>query len=224
MISVIEKNNCCGCSACEQKCPKKCITMMEDEEGFFYPHVNKVKCIECGLCEKVCPVINVGENEQKITAYAAYVNDKNVRMKSSSGGMFTLFAQKILNENGVVFGAAFDQNFMVHHIYIESEENLSKQQGSKYLQSRIENTYRETEQYLNSGRKVLFTGTACQIAGLKQFLMKEYDNLYTVDVLCHGVPSSKLWKHYLEYQEECYGSSVKQAFLGRKFGVGKHMR
>lgn len=221
MISIKDKKNCCGCNACVQKCQKKCITMVEDTQGFMYPSVNKIECINCGLCEKVCPVANVMSKQQNILAYAAYADD-NIRMKSSSGGLFTLLAEKILDENGVVFGAAFDNDFLVHHISIESKDELFKLQGSKYLQSQIENTYVQVENHLKNERKVLFTGTACQIAGLKNFLGKEYEQLYTVDVLCHGVPSPKLWQHYLKYQENCYNSQVTQVFFrSKKFGWRK---
>lgn len=190
--------------------------MQEDIEGFLYPVVNQQECVNCGLCEKVCPVLNVKMIEQELTAYAAYANDDDIRMKSSSGGLFTLFARQILSDNGIVFGAAFDRDFMVHHIAIESEEELYKLQGSKYLQSRIENTYQEAERHLKSGRRVLFTGTACQIAGLKKFLGSEYELLYTVDVLCHGVPSPKVWKKYLDYQEKCHGGAVTRTFFRQK--------
>ena len=216
MISITDKKNCCGCNACVQKCPKKCAAMQEDIEGFLYPVVNQQECVNCGLCEKVCPVLNVKMIEQELTAYAAYANDDDIRMKSSSGGLFTLFARQILSDNGIVFGAAFDRDFMVHHIAIESEEELYKLQGSKYLQSRIENTYQEAERHLKSGRRVLFTGTACQIAGLKKFLGSEYELLYTVDVLCHGVPSPKVWKKYLDYQEKCHGGAVTRTFFRQK--------
>lgn len=216
MISISEKLNCCGCSACVQMCPKQCISMVEDEEGFLYPCVDRTLCIDCGSCENVCPVCNEKAEEEEITAYAAYAKSDDIRLKSSSGGLFTLFAKQVLSDNGVVFGAAFDKNFMVHHISIASEEELYKLQGSKYLQSRIENTYQEAERYLKFGRKVLFTGTACQIAGLKKFLGKEYEQLYTVDVLCHGVPSPKVWKRYLDYQEKCHGGAVTRTFFRQK--------
>lgn len=219
MILLTDKKNCCGCSACVQKCPKQCIKMKEDEEGFFYPEIDKLKCIDCSMCEKVCPVINVKRTEQEVVAYVAYANDDDVRMKSSSGGLFTLFAKKILSEHGVIFGAAFDNELMVHHVSVETLEELNRLQGSKYLQSSIENTYQEAEQFLKAGRKVLFTGTACQIAGLKQFLRKKYNLLYTVDVLCHGVPSPKVWKRYLEHSEKYHGGAVTQVFFReKKFG------
>lgn len=216
MISINEKKKCCGCNACVQKCPKQCIVMREDVEGFLYPVVDQSECVGCGLCEKACPILNAKAEHQEVTAYAAFANDDNIRMKSSSGGLFTLFARQILSDNGIVFGAAFDQNFMVHHIAIETEEELIKLQGSKYLQSRIENTYQEAERYLKFGRKVLYTGMACQIAGLKKFLGKEYELLYTVDVLCHGVPSPKVWRRYLDYQEKCHGGAVTRTFFRQK--------
>lgn len=219
MISIKNKKNCCGCSACQQICPKNCIIMKVDSEGFLYPVVEREKCVQCGLCEKVCPILNKSNIKQDVQAVAAYVKDENVRLSSSSGGVFTALATHILKENGVVFGAAFDEKYMAHHIGIENINDLYKLQGSKYLQSRTENTYQQAESFLKTGRKVLYTGTACQIAGLKNYLRKEYDNLYTVDILCHGVPSPKLWEKYLKENEDAHHSKITQvSFRKKAFG------
>ena len=193
---MINKKECCGCTACLHVCPVKCITMQEDEEGFFYPVIEKEKCIHCHKCEKVCPVRNADSINTKTETYVGYSKDDEIRKQSSSGGIFSVVAEWILLQNGVIFGAAFDQNFEVHHIAIETNGELGKLRGSKYVQSRLENVYPVVKQYLEIKRKVLFTGTACQIAGLKRYLNKEYENLYTVDVLCHGVPSPKIWRMY----------------------------
>ena len=198
MIELKEKKDCCGCSACVQKCPKQCISLREDCEGFLYPEVDQSICIDCGLCEKVCPILHQGEEHKPLKVYAAKNHDEEIRKQSSSGGIFTLFAEKIINEGGVVFGARFDENWEVKHDYTETIEGLAAFRGSKYVQSRIEDNYRKAETFLKQGRKVLFSGTPCQIAGLKCFLRKEYENLLTVDFICHGVSSPGVWRQYLK--------------------------
>ena len=197
MINIFDKHNCCGCGACAQRCPKQCISLKEDEEGFLYPVVDAGICIDCGLCEKVCPVINQNKTKHPLKAYAAINPVEEIRSKSSSGGIFTAIAEKVISEGGVVFGARFDDKWEVEHSYSETREGLDVFRGSKYVQSRIGKTYQQVEEFLENGRKVLFSGTSCQIAGLKHFLQKEYEYLVTVDVVCHGVPSPKLWREYL---------------------------
>lgn len=197
MINITSPKDCCGCEACVQICPKKCISMKCDSEGFLYPEVDDSTCIDCGLCEKVCPVINQYGTQKPLRVCAAKNNNETERLSSSSGGVFILVAKEILKKGGVVFGAKFDDDFNVVHDYCETEEELCKFQGSKYVQSRIGNAYTQVKKFLTEGRKVLFSGTSCQIAGLKHFLRKEYDNLFTIDVVCHGVPSPLVWKNYL---------------------------
>lgn len=197
MIDVNNKYNCCGCEACAQRCPQKCITMKPDDEGFLYPCVDLSLCIDCGLCEKVCPMINQGEPKKPLNVYAAINPDSNIRAASSSGGIFTAIAEAIIAEGGVVFGARFTDSWEVEHSCVQCVEDLSAFRGSKYVQSKIGTTFQETKRLLNSGRAVMFSGTSCQVAGLKKFLRKDYDELLTVDVVCHGVPSPKLWKEYL---------------------------
>lgn len=198
MIQIVDKKYCCGCSACVQKCPKQCISLNEDCEGFLYPKVDKSICIDCGLCEKVCPVLRQGEEHKPLKVYAAKNHDEEIRKQSSSGGIFTWIAEKVLQEGGVVFGARFDENWEVRHDYTENIEGLVEFRGSKYVQSRIEDNYQKAETFLKQGRKVLFSGTPCQIAGLKRFLRKEYENLLTIDIVCHGVPSPGVWRKYLK--------------------------
>ena len=219
MIEIVNKEKCCGCYGCVSICPKQCISMKSDEEGFWYPKVNKDICIKCGLCEKTCPVIRneyTGTDNNKVKSYVSYTNNYEIRMKSSSGGLFSMFAEKILSEGGVVFGAAFDDEFLVHHIAIETIEDLKLLQGSKYLQSKIGDSYKKAKDFLNKGRKVLFSGTACQIAALKAFLGKEYNNLFTIDVLCHGVPSPKVWQRYVREKESNYNSSLSKVNFRNK--------
>lgn len=202
------KSECCGCTACQQICPAQCITMEPDEEGFLYPRINGANCIRCQKCEQVCPIQHPPFPAGKTEASVGYAKNLALRRASSSGGVFSLAAQWVLNQQGVVFGAAFDERFQVHHICIETEEELYRLRGSKYVQSSLENTYTEAEQNLQIGRWVLFSGTACQIAGLKKYLGKEYERLLTIDVLCHGVPSPKIWKLYLQEQESVNRSKI----------------
>ncbi len=198
MIKVSHPKDCCGCSACAQICPRKCIDLRADKEGFLYPVVNKEACTSCGLCEKACPVINQSTNSKPVLTLAAINMNHETRLQSSSGGIFSLLAEETINKDGVVFGAAFNKNWEVEHIYIEGKEHIDKLRGSKYVQSRIGESYKQAKAFLNAGREVLFSGTPCQIAGLKKFLRKDYNNLKTVDVVCHGTPSPKVWRKYLE--------------------------
>lgn len=198
MIVIKEKSKCCGCSACVQRCPKQCIALQEDTEGFLYPKVDESVCIDCGLCEKVCPVINQSAEREPLAVYAAKNPDEDIRMQSSSGGVFTLLAEKVLDEGGVVFGACFNEQWEVVHDYVETKEELKKFRGSKYVQSKVGDTFRQAETFLKQGRKVLYSGTPCQIAGLKQYLRKSYDNLLAVDFICHGVPSPGVFRTYLQ--------------------------
>lgn len=200
MIQLAHKRDCCGCHACVQVCPKGCITMREDNEGFLYPVVDVDSCVDCALCETVCPIINQGEKHEPLAVYAAKNPDDEVRMKSSSGGVFTMLAERTIDEGGVVFGARFSEGFdAVLHCAAEDIEGVATFRGSKYVQSKVGNTYKEAETFLKQDRKVLFSGTPCQIAGLKRYLRREYDNLLTVDVVCHGVPSPLVWREYLKW-------------------------
>lgn len=197
MITITDKSHCCGCSACVQRCPKQCITMAEDNEGFLYPQVDTSKCVDCHLCEKVCPVINQDKARTPLEVYAAKNSDDDIRLKSSSGGIFTLLAEQTIKGGGVVFGACWDKDWNVKHDYIDNISDLQRFRSSKYLQSVIGDNYLKAEQFLKTGRKVMFTGTPCQIAGLKHFLRKEYDNLFAVEIICHSVPSPGVWQQYL---------------------------
>lgn len=203
MIDVKDKEKCCGCSSCVNVCPEKCITMKSDDEGFLYPVVDKEKCIDCKLCEKVCPIINKKVYEQKNEeCLAIYNENKKVREDSTSGGFFTAIAEKIIELNGAIFGAAFDEDFNVKHVKIEKKEDLYKLRGSKYVQSYIGDSLKEAKDILEDKRYVLFSGTPCQIYGLKAFLGKEYDKLYCIDVICKGVPSPGLWNKYKKSKQK----------------------
>lgn len=171
--------------------------MREDEEGFLYPDVDKETCIGCGLCERVCPELHEGEARTPLGTYAAVNPDESVRMQSSSGGVFTALAEKTIDEGGVVFGVGFDQHWTARHLYAETRDQLAALRGSKYVQSEVGDSYRQAEAFLKSGRKVLFSGTPCQIAGLRRFLRRDYDHLLCVDFVCHGVPSPGVFRAYL---------------------------
>lgn len=219
MIHIIDKKNCCGCSACVQRCPKQCIRLEEDEEGFLYPNVNETTCIKCGLCEKVCPILNQADKRLVQEVLAVKNPNDEERMNSSSGGIFIALAQYFIKNGGVVFGAVYDVCWEVHHVYTETIEGVYPMMGSKYLQSRIENTYKEAELFLKQGRKVLFIGTPCQIAGLRGFLRhKDYSNLLAIDFVCHGVPSTGVWRRYLAETYSGYNAkeqSRRQATAGK---------
>ena len=199
MIEIKDKKDCCGCYACYNICPKQCITMEKDDEGFWYPKINKVQCINCTLCEKVCPIINSIERiASKKISYAAMNRDEQIRLDSSSGGIFSILAENIIKNNGVVYGASFDKHFDVKHRRIISMADIGLLRGSKYVQSSIGDVYRQVKIDLGNNKQVLFTGTPCQVEGLKSFLKKEYDNLTTMDFICHGVPSPMIWEKYIE--------------------------
>lgn len=207
---MIWKEKCSGCTACEHVCPTVCIKMKEDEEGFLYPSIDKTKCIHCNKCEKVCPIKNMSVENTETKVFVGYNMDDNVRRESSSGGVFSLIAEWILQKNGVVFGAAFDDCFEVHHIVIETRNDLWKLRGSKYVQSRMEDIFPQVKHCLEKKRNVLFSGTACQIAGLQKYLNVESEYLYTIDILCHGVPSPKVWRMYMKEQTKNHKAEIEK--------------
>lgn len=197
MIDIKNKDNCCGCSACASICPKQCIVMKPDSEGFLYPQADKSTCIDCRLCEKVCNELHPYKKRLPIKVLAAVNKDETIRQKSSSGGVFYLLAEKTIREGGVVFGARFDNNWQVVIDYAEDLKGIEAFMGSKYVQARIDNAYKDVKYFLGLNRKVLFSGTPCQVAGLHKYLRKSYSNLVTVDFICHGTPSPRVWGEYL---------------------------
>lgn len=204
-MTLLEKKLCSGCGSCMLSCPKGAISMKADENGFLYPEIN-AQCIDCGLCQKACPVLT--PKPQKIkAAYAAMAQD-DLRMESSSGGVFTLLAEAILSQGGGVFGAAMDENLQLSHILVEQPQQLYRLRGSKYVQSQIGDSYKNAKALLTQGRPVLFTGTPCQINGLRSYLGKNYPNLYCQDIICHGAPAPGVWRRYVAYREEKAGSKA----------------
>lgn len=208
-IESLDKFECCGCSSCAQKCPKKAIKMVENEEGFLYPTIDKNKCIDCGLCSRVCPQLKkIKETINYPKAFAVRNKNSDELSKSSSGGFFSVLANYIIENGGIVYGAAYDSNLNVSHVKASTKEELAFIRSSKYTQSNINNSYKDAETELKNGKYVLFTGTPCQISGLKSYLITEYDKLITAEVLCHGVPSQKLFHKYIEYLDDKYNSKV----------------
>ena len=214
---------CTGCHACFSICPKSAIALRPNKEGFPCPKIDDAKCIKCGLCETACPRLNPLKKDCEDTkAFAAINKDENIRLESSSGGIFTALAEKIIEEGGIVFGAKFTDNFSVAHGFAKTTEGLADFRGSKYLQSIIGNSYKDCEHFLDEGRKVLFSGTPCQIQGLKKYLGRKYENLLTVDFICHGVPSPLLWQKYIDYRVGKFrakrGDIVNSAFRRKNDG------
>lgn len=197
------KDKCFGCKSCEQICPKQCIYMVENKEGFWYPSVDENSCIECKMCLKKCPVENMEFHRNEPYKVWAWRNKNDVDiMRSASGGAADSAAKTVLQMGGVVYGAAYDEQLAVSHIEVTDEAEREKLQSSKYVQSDLKDSYAKVKQRLSEGKTVLFTGTPCQIAGLYAFMGGSPENLYTVDLICHGVPSPKFFKKYLEYQNK----------------------
>lgn len=200
-IEICEREKCCGCAACAQKCPVQAIEMRSDSEGFLYPDISD-KCIDCQQCRLVCPVNSKAKNPEVVCdVYAVQLKDEKLLQQSTSGGVFILLAKYVLEKGGVVFGAAYDRNMVVKHTAAETMDAVFPMQGSKYVQSEIGDTYKRAEQYLKEERYVLFSGTPCQIEGLIGYLQKEYSNLITLDIICGGTPSPLLFREYLKHVE-----------------------
>jgi coenzyme F420-reducing hydrogenase beta subunit len=205
MIAYDKKEDCSGCTACQNICPHDAISMQADREGFLYPVINEEHCNDCGLCQKICPFQNnykISGNFKQPLVYAAKHRSDEVRMNSSSGGMFTAISDYILSNAGVIYGAAFDKQFKVCHQRAENKGERNKFRGSKYVQSDLNGVFTEIKNELKNGRMVLFTGTPCQNAGLHAFLNKSYENLYLCDIVCHGTPSPLLWQEYIHFLEK----------------------
>ena len=199
-IKIEEKDLCCGCTACYSVCPKNVIRMVRDNEGFLYPEVDKEKCVNCGMCKKVCPILNKAKlNEFKPKAYLFQNSNEEIRKDSTSGGIFTAIGEFVIKNNGIVYGASFDVTFAVNHIGIESVADLSKFRKSKYVQSNQNNCFKEIKQYLDNGKLVCYSGTPCQVGGLRAYLRKDYENLILVDIMCHSVPSPLVFEKYKGY-------------------------
>lgn len=215
-----ENLKCCGCTACYAICPKNAITMHADSEGFKYPVIDKDKCIDCGLCCKVCPLdIKLEKTEDKQIAVACTAKYENFTKQSSSGGVFAILANMFIKKQAVIYGAAFDDDWTVKHIRVDQKEDLKKLYTSKYVQSDMSDNFKFVKADLDSSKEVLFAGTPCQVVGLKSYLGKDYNNLTTVDFICHGVPSPSVWKCYINEKAASLKSKITDiSFRDKKDG------
>ena len=219
MPNLVNWEQCCGCGACANKCPKQAINMLPNHEGFLHPVVNAEKCVECGACERACPGLLVAKNEQtQPQACTVQHKDDVVRYQSTSGGAFTAIAEELIRRGGVVFGAAMTDDLTVKHGFVSDIEGLAKFRNSKYVQSEIGDSFSVAKKFLNEGRYVCFSGTPCQINGLYKYLGKDYDNLIAVDVVCKSVPSPLVFKKYVEYKKNNEGAISDVVFRDKKRG------
>lgn len=220
MINITSKKDCCGCTACAGVCPVGCIAMKADSEGFVYPVVDADKCIGCGKCDRVCPVQNrEPEREPRKKAYILRNKDADIVKNSTSGGATSAFCEAVVAKGGIVFGAVYDEVFRVKHCGIDNAAELTLFRGSKYVQSDTTGIFAQVKEQLESGRLTMFIGTPCQVAGLKRYLGREYDNLLTVDFVCHAVPSPLVWDLYRQTMEQKYGAPIASVnFREKSFG------
>lgn len=214
------KSECSGCTACMNACPTSAIRMVEDAEGFLYPVIEDTKCINCGLCRRVCSWEHpTYDNNESPLTLASVLMDKDERQKSTSGGVFFVIAKWIIEQGGIVYGAAFDDNLQLHHYGAETHNELQRLRGSKYIQSDIGAVFKDVKKQLDANRWCYFTGTGCEVAGLKSFLRKNYPKLITSDLVCHGTPSQKLFNMHIKYMEKKYHDKVVDyKFRDYKFG------
>lgn len=207
-----QADNCCGCSACAQSCPKQCISMVENIEGFLYPYVDEDNCIDCGICSNSCSWLKNGLKQRGFNPQVYAVKNKNdeVRLRSTSGGMFSALADYVFSKHGIVYGASFvPEHKRVQYIGVDSEKELYRIRGSKYVQCYVGDTFCKIKRYLREGRIVLFTGTPCHCSALMEFLKKAYDNLFVVDILCHSVPSPRVFCDFLKKNEKKLSEPIK---------------
>ena len=223
-IDIIGNNNCTGCYGCLNSCSHKAISFILNDEGFLSPSIDNEKCTNCGICQKYCPIIDKQLPDKLDTpiSIAAWSNNDHTRIKSSSGGVFTEIAKIVLKEDGVVFGVAFNNSFKAKHILIEREEDISLIRGSKYIQSHVNDAYKKAVSIALQGRPVLFSGTSCQIAALNLFIRSNPGiEIYTCEVICHGVPSESVFSSYIDYLSQLKNSDIKE-FSFRDKTIGWH--
>lgn len=209
MEQICPEKDCTSCMACYSICPVNAIHIVVDSDGFYRPRIDSSRCIGCKRCVHVCPAHGHVKKFQPHTAIAAYARDKLLRKQSTSGGAFTVIATHVIQSGGVVFGAAYDKEFTVRHMWADTVEALAKFRTSKYVQSCIGKCFQQAKEFLDNGRLVFFTGTPCQVNGLRQYLGKPYDNLLTADIVCHGTPTPKIFHEYLENIKAKIGGEIQ---------------
>lgn len=221
-------SKCCSCFACKDACPKEAITIEMDKAGFLYPVIDIEKCVSCGLCSKVCGYKKGNDGNKPVKVYAAASKSNAVLMNAASGGMFSVMARQLVKNGGIACGSSMcrtDNGFEVKHIFVDNENDLKKLAGSKYVKSSTDGAFKEAEKLLRAGKKLIFSGTPCQIAALKSFLRKDYDNLITVDLICHGVPSLKFFNDYISFYEKKNSCTVMDfRFRDKSRGQGMNYR
>lgn len=219
------KESCCGCTACSMICSQNAITMIKDEEGFFYPKINQNLCTQCKLCEKVCHFKKKHIFSLPIESYAVKHKCESIRIKSQSGGIFSALSDYILHQNGVIYGSIINDVFLAEHTRAININERNRMRGSKYIESNLKNIFSNVKKDLDSDKLVLFTGTPCQIAGLKTYLKISYDNLLCMDIICHGIPSPHVWQSYLNYLSRKYKLKIKDVNFRNKelFDWGEHI-
>lgn len=220
MIQIIDKSKCCGCTACFCKCPKKAIIMKRDKEGFLYPNINLNKCIDCGLCEKVCPILNKPLcKEENTKGYIVRNRKVDIVKDSTSGGAFTAICTLFIDKGGIIYGAGYNDNMQVICKKTNSSKGLEEMRGSKFVQSKLGNTFLEIKKELSENKMVVFSGTPCQVNGLITFLGKKPKNLFCIDFVCRGVPSPGLWDNYISYMQKKYNSNIVDVkFKNKTYG------
>lgn len=218
MIEINKKEKCSGCTACASVCPISCIDMLEDTEGFKYPVVDKSRCLKCHKCEEVCPVINKPGVGKDPVAYLVRTKNTDLLMKCASGGVFSQIAMAIVDNNGVAYGAVYNGAFEVHHDRVTNRNDVERLASSKYVQSDMGNIFQQVKRDAEAGKTIVFCGTPCQVAGLRNYLKRSYDNLLLIDLVCHGVPSAKLWHEYLRYCVQKYGKIQYINFRSKHLG------
>lgn len=225
MNCICEKEKCTGCAACQNICPVEAVTMELNNEGFLYPRINSNLCIHCEKCKSICPQNHAVEQNLPFQVYKAYSNDLEVLKKSTSGGIFSELAKQIIAMGGIVFGARLNSDFSVSHYYSETLEGCFDMCGSKYIGSRINNCYKEVKKFLINKKNVMFSGTPCEIAGLKSYLEgTDQSRLLTCDFICHGVGSEKVFKNFVSFLEEKNSSRVKKIYFRKKCGNYHHSK
>lgn len=201
--------NCCGCGACAEICPQKCITLSHNQEGFLKAQIDATICVNCGFCLKTCPIENITSHNDTVCAYFGYNNDKNIKNNSTSGGVFYEIAKSFILNNGIVYGATYNTDFSIHHIRVDNLDDLTKLQGSKYAQSAVNECYDDIKKDLENGKSVLFSGTPCQVAAINNLFKLQFSKqLFTIDLICHGVPSQKLFTDYIRHIEKSKNSKI----------------